>query len=82
MQEAADEAMAYQIEISREDTARGLEFLKEQGMEVHEPTPEEIDAFRQATKPAFDSWAEKIGPDLVKLFQETVEEARSGQSSN
>lgn len=80
--EAAQEAMQYQIEVSREDTDKGVEFLKEQGMEVYEPTPEEIQAFREATKPAFDSWAEKIGPDLVKLFQDTVEEARGGQSSN
>lgn len=76
VREAAEEAMQYQIQISREDTAKGLEFLKEQGMEVYEPTPEEIQAFREATKPAFDTWAEKIGPDLVELFQTTVEEAR------
>ena len=29
-------------------------------------------AFRQATKPAFDTWAAKVGPDLVALFQETI----------
>ncbi|WBU61740.1 DctP family TRAP transporter solute-binding subunit [Paracoccus albus] len=71
-QEAATEAMQYQREISREGTAEGVDFLKEQGMEVYEPTPEELAAFREATQPAFDTWAEKVGPDLVKSFQDAV----------
>ncbi|MCB2054290.1 MAG: DctP family TRAP transporter solute-binding subunit [Geminicoccaceae bacterium] len=69
---AAEEAMAYQIAVSREDTASGIDFLKEKGMEVYEPTPEEIEAFREATRPAFDAWAAKIGEDLVATFQETI----------
>jgi len=70
--EAATEAMAYQRQISREATATGVEFLREKGMEVYEPSAEEIAAFKEATQPAFDTWAEKVGPDLVKSFQETV----------
>ena len=73
VQAAADEAMAYQIKVSREDTASGIEFLKEKGMEVYEPTPEDIEAFREATKPAFDTWAAKVGPDLVQTFQTTID---------
>lgn len=69
VEEAAEEAMAYQIEISREDTATGLDYLREQGMEIHEPTPEEIEAFRAATRPAFDKWAEAIGPEIVAVFE-------------
>lgn len=71
-QEAANEAMAYQRQISREGTAEGVDFLKENGMEIYEPTPEELAVFREATKPAFDTWAEKVGPDLVKSFQDAV----------
>ena len=70
VQKAADEAMKYQIEISREDTAKGVEFLREKGMEVYEPTPEELAAFKAATKPSFDKWSEKIGPEIVSLFTE------------
>ncbi|WP_108663045.1 DctP family TRAP transporter solute-binding subunit [Acuticoccus kandeliae] len=73
MQEAATEAMAYQIQVSREDTAKGIDFLKEKGMEVYMPSPEDIEAFRTATKPAFDTWAAKVGPDLVSVFQTTIE---------
>ncbi|MFV0293719.1 MAG: DctP family TRAP transporter solute-binding subunit [Paracoccus sp. (in: a-proteobacteria)] len=71
-QEAATEAMEYQRQISRDGTAQGVGFLKEQGMEIHEPTDEELAAFREATQPAFDTWAEKVGPDLVKSFQDAV----------
>lgn len=62
-QDAATEAMAFQRQISREGTDKGVAFLKEKGMEVYEPTPEELAAFRDATKPAFDTWAQKVGPD-------------------
>ena len=75
-QEAATEAMAFQRQISREGTDKGVAFLKEKGMEVYEPTPEELVAFREATKPAFDTWAAKVGPDLVKSFQDAVASAQ------
>lgn len=73
MEKAAEEAMRYQVKISREDTASGIEFLKEKGMEIYMPSDAEIQAFRDATKPAFDTWAKKVGPDLVATFQETIE---------
>ncbi|PRD40998.1 C4-dicarboxylate ABC transporter [Phyllobacterium phragmitis] len=72
VQKAAVEAMAYQKKITREDTEKGIAFLREKGMDVYEPTTEEIGAFREATKPAFDSWAAKVGPDLVKTFQDAI----------
>ena len=75
-QDAATEAMAFQRQISREGTDKGVAFLKEKGMEVYEPTPEELAAFRDATKPAFDTWAAKVGPDLVKSFQDAVASAQ------
>lgn len=68
VQKAATEAMAYQIEISRKATEDGIATLREKGMEVYEPTPEEIAAFRAATQPSFDKWAEKVGPEIVALF--------------
>ena len=75
-QEAATEAMEYQRQISREATDSGVAFLTEQGMEIYEPTPEELAAFREATQPAFDTWAAKVGPDLVKSFQDAVASAQ------
>ncbi|MER0240003.1 DctP family TRAP transporter solute-binding subunit [Fulvimarina sp. MAC8] len=75
---SAEEAMEYQKEITRKDTEEGAAFLTEQGMEIYEPTDEEIDAFRQATKPAFDTWAEKVGTEIVTLFQETIDGGSGG----
>jgi TRAP-type transport system periplasmic protein len=72
MREAAQEAMDYQREITREGTAQGIEFLRERGMEVYEPTAEELDAFREATQPAFDQWADRVGSDLVEAFRDAI----------
>ena len=72
VQQAASEAMAYQKDITRQATASGIELLKEKGMEIYEPTAEELQAFREATKPAFDKWSEKVGPELVKTFTDTL----------
>src|SRR3546814_15295652 len=68
--QAATEARKFQKDHTREQTEEGAAFLREKGMEVDEPTPEELQAFRAATKPAFDSWAAKVGPELVSAFQE------------
>lgn len=68
MREAAQEAMAFQREITREGTAAGLDHLRARGMIVHEATAEEIAAFREATQPAFDMWAERVGADIVNAF--------------
>lgn len=69
---AAQEAMAYQRQITREGTANGIAFLTEQGMEIYQPGPEELQAFRDATKPAFDQWAAKVGPEIVSAFQSAI----------
>ena len=69
---AAVEAMDYQRQISREATASGIAFLRDKGMEVYEPSAEELEAFEAATQPAFDEWAAKVGPDLVQSFQDTI----------
>lgn len=75
IREAAQEAMAYQREITREGTARGIDFLREQGMEVYEPSDEELAAFRTATQPAFDQWAARVGDEIVGVFQAAIADA-------
>lgn len=72
MRAAATEAMAYQREITRKGTAEGVAFLRDKGMEVYEPSEEELAAFREATKPAFDTWAAKVGTDIVSSFQDAI----------
>ncbi|PAU74541.1 DctP family TRAP transporter solute-binding subunit [Halomonas salipaludis] len=73
IRQAAEEAMVYQVDITRESTAEGLDFLREQGMEITELSEEEIAAFREATQPAFAEWAERVGPEIVAAFQEAID---------
>ncbi|PVA05498.1 DctP family TRAP transporter solute-binding subunit [Thalassorhabdomicrobium marinisediminis] len=77
MRDAAVEAMEYQREITREGTAEGVAFLREKGMEVYEPSQEELAAFREATKPAFDTWAAEVGTEIVGAFQEAIAEVQA-----
>lgn len=72
VQAAATEAMEFQKKVTREGTAAGLDKLRAEGMEVYEPSAEELQAFRDATKEPFDKWAAKVGPELVELFQTTI----------
>ncbi len=72
IREVAQEAMAYQREITRDGTAKGIDFLREKGMEVYEPTDDELAAFRTATQPAFDQWAARVGPEIVSAFQDAI----------
>ena len=44
-------------------------------MEVYEPSAEELAAFKEATQPAFDEWAAKVGPELVQSFQDAIDGA-------
>jgi TRAP-type transport system periplasmic protein len=75
LREAAEEAMTWQRQITREGTAEGIGFLRDHGMEVYEPTPEELAAFREATQPAFDQWAERVGAEIVGAFQTAIDGA-------
>ncbi|WP_281984852.1 DctP family TRAP transporter solute-binding subunit [Thalassorhabdomicrobium marinisediminis] len=77
MRDAAVEAMEYQREITREGTAEGVAFLREKGMEVYEPSQDELAAFREATKPAFDTWAAEVGTEIVGAFQEAIAEVQA-----
>ena len=72
LRSAAQDAMAYQRDISREATETGVAFLQEKGMEVYEPSAEELQAFKEATEPAYDEWAGKVGEDIVKAFEDTI----------
>ncbi|HSK38837.1 MAG TPA: DctP family TRAP transporter solute-binding subunit [Arenibaculum sp.] len=74
---AAEEAMEYQRDLTREQTAQGIDVLRKNGVEVYEPTSEELAAFQQATRSAFDIWAERVGPELVSLFQDTIAQAQA-----
>ncbi|HYG89774.1 MAG TPA: DctP family TRAP transporter solute-binding subunit [Azospirillum sp.] len=64
------------IALSRKGiTAQDDSLIKEiraQGVEVVQLTPEQQKAFQTATRPVFDKWAKQIGPELVKLAEDSI----------
>ena len=69
---AAKEAMQYQIDVSRKMTADGVQVLKDEGMNVVELNAEQIEQFRQKTKPSFNKWKDVVGADIVKVFEDAI----------
>ncbi len=51
--------------VSRAKSEESLARLKEEGMEVNEVDPAEVDKMREAVKPVYDKHAEAIGKDIV-----------------
>ena len=66
-QAAADEAMAYQKQRSREINGENLEYMKTK-MEVYEMSDDEIAVFRAAAQPIYEAYEEVIGLDLLEAF--------------
>ncbi|MBO0903722.1 TRAP transporter substrate-binding protein [Jiella sonneratiae] len=73
--EAEKEARLAYAGIGAVQDARAIQELKESGMEVYAPTPEEIAAFRDATVGPIKDWAsEEYGADLVDRFYGSLSE--------
>ncbi len=72
IQQAADEAMAWQVNEARTGLTgdlASLNKLKAEGMEVTVLTPEQMMAFKVKCKPVWDKWAPQIGEEIVKAAQ-------------
>lgn len=70
--EAALEAVTYQREVlypENEEAAR-KEF-EEAGVTIHDATPEEIERFKELTKPVFDKYAAELPEELVQMVLDT-----------
>jgi tripartite ATP-independent transporter DctP family solute receptor len=75
----AVEVMARQKREARaglEGSLEALETLKKNGMEVIVLTPEEVEAFRQATLPVYRKWKQEIGRTLVEAAEQVVRNTR------
>ncbi len=53
-----------------------LETLRKNGMEVIVLTPEEVEAFRQATLPVYRKWKQEIGRKLVDAAEQVIRSVR------
>lgn len=72
IKKAAEDSMAWEIELSRKSIDEGIELLKDKGVEVTDLSPEELEPFREKTKPVYDKYAEKVGKDIVTGFEEAI----------
>jgi len=69
----AQEAMAYQKELARSGLNDALAFLeKEKGVSITRLSEAQREAFRHKTRPVFEKYAETIGRDLVKAFEDVI----------
>jgi tripartite ATP-independent transporter DctP family solute receptor len=58
-------------------SAVGIEELKKQGMEIYVPTPEELQAFREATQPKVLEWTKtQVSPKWIDYLFAEIEKAK------
>lgn len=72
LKEAAIDAGQWEIEKSRADLDNTLETIRERGVEVTELTPEQHQAFVDATQSVYEKWIPRIGETLVETAQEAI----------
>lgn len=73
---AAQDAAREQIAIVRQLYSNDVEVVRGLGVEVHVPTPAEMDDWMRVTRPAFAKWKVAIGADMVEKIEAVVAEAR------
>lgn len=73
LRETAVEAGAWEIAKSRAELAETLERIKERGVEVNSLTPEQHQAFVDATQSVYEKWVPRIGAELLEKAQTAIE---------
>lgn len=76
LRQAAVDAGAIGIEVARKGLTDGdqslIEDIRGKGVEVITLTDAERQAFVDATRPVYDAWKEKIGPELVDQAEQSI----------
>ncbi|MFZ1813525.1 MAG: TRAP transporter substrate-binding protein DctP [Rhizobiaceae bacterium] len=73
---AAIEAAKANVDEVRAVFADDVAKAAELGVDVHVPTADQLAAFRDATRPVYDSWKEKIDPELISQIESIVASTR------
>lgn len=76
IREAAAEMAPYQRKASRDLSAKALDQIKQEGVEVVELPPEEIAKLREKAQPVVDRYTQEIGADFVNEVYAEVEKVR------
>ena len=69
MHDAANEARAYQRQVSRAAAAKAVDELKAKGMQYNDVSPAEQARMRDIAKPVTEKFAASYDPAIVKLYQ-------------
>ena len=77
VREAAQEAAKQQIALVRKLFADDVAAVRALGVEVHLPTPAEMQAWRAATRGVYAKWKEATHPGLVAKIEAVAEKNRS-----
>ena len=70
LRSAAQEAMRYMRTLVANDDQTLVDDLRSQGMQITELTPQQHDAFVQATRGIYDARKATIGADLIERVQQ------------
>lgn len=74
VQSAADRAVTVGRGLSQLNSALGMETLDEAGMDIYNPTPEELEQFREAGQGPVVEWLrEQMDEDIIDMMFEEVE---------
>jgi len=68
MKKAAEEAMALNVKLTREDEAKQLDEMKKKGLQVNVLTPEQIKLFQASVTSVYKEQEPIIGKALLDLF--------------
>lgn len=69
LQSAANDAMAYQRQMNRDQEKDFFSKMEQKGMTIIKLTPEEREAFRKLALPVYQEQEQTIGKDLIETLQ-------------
>lgn len=72
LKQAAIDAGQWEIEKSRSELEDTLQAIRDRGVEVTELTPEQHQAFVDATQKVYEKWTPRIGKELVDAAQDAI----------
>jgi TRAP-type C4-dicarboxylate transport system substrate-binding protein len=76
LNEAANEARAYQRQVSRAAATKAVDELKAKGMQYNEVPAAEQARMAQVAKPVTDKFAASYDPAIVKLYNDELARIR------
>ena len=75
--EAFLEARDLQRKAARAMTDKSRKVMTDNGMELNEIAPAELERMREAVKPVTEKYASQLDPDLVKAFYAELEKTKA-----